>query len=64
MALVKCPECGKEVSDTAYACPNCGYSVKVHFDNLKRKKQAEIRKKQLEVEKRKSGYGFLLFIGS
>ncbi len=52
MALVKCPECGKEVSDTAYACPNCGYSVKVHFDNLKRKKQAEIRKKQLEVEKR------------
>jgi uncharacterized protein (DUF2225 family) len=34
------------------ACPNCGYGVKVHFDNLKRKKQAEIRKKQLEVEKR------------
>jgi len=25
MALVKCPECGKEVSSTAYKCPNCSY---------------------------------------
>lgn len=25
MALIKCPECGKEVSDTSYKCPNCGY---------------------------------------
>ena len=24
MALVKCPECGKEVSDKARVCPNCG----------------------------------------
>ena len=26
MALIKCPECGKEVSDTAPSCPNCGYA--------------------------------------
>lgn len=26
MALMKCPECGKEISDTAQSCPNCGYS--------------------------------------
>lgn len=25
MALIKCPECGKEVSDTSYKCPNCGF---------------------------------------
>lgn len=25
MALIRCPECGKQVSDTAKACPNCGY---------------------------------------
>ena len=25
MALVKCPECGKEVSTLAESCPNCGY---------------------------------------
>lgn len=24
MALIKCPECGKEVSDKASSCPNCG----------------------------------------
>ena len=24
MALIKCPECGKEISDKAKACPNCG----------------------------------------
>lgn len=24
MALIKCPECGKEVSDRASNCPNCG----------------------------------------
>lgn len=25
MALIKCPECGKEISDKADKCPNCGY---------------------------------------
>ena len=25
MALVQCPECGKEISDQALSCPNCGY---------------------------------------
>jgi hypothetical protein len=24
MALVACPECGKEVSQEAFACPGCG----------------------------------------
>lgn len=27
MSLIKCPECGKEVSDRANACPNCGYPI-------------------------------------
>lgn len=26
MALIKCSECGKEISDRATMCPNCGYS--------------------------------------
>jgi ribosomal protein L7/L12 len=25
MALIKCPECGNEISDQAAACPKCGY---------------------------------------
>ena len=27
MALVKCTECGKEVSDRATTCPNCGCPI-------------------------------------
>ncbi|RYF51065.1 MAG: zinc ribbon domain-containing protein [Cytophagaceae bacterium] len=27
MALVLCPECKKEVSDTAKACPHCGFNL-------------------------------------
>ena len=28
MALINCPECGKEVSDKAATCPNCGVAIK------------------------------------
>lgn len=36
MALISCPECGKQISDKASSCPNCGTpiaekKVKVHF---------------------------------
>lgn len=27
MALIKCPECGNNVSDTAKFCPHCGYVI-------------------------------------
>lgn len=27
MALMKCPECGREVSTAAPACPHCGYPI-------------------------------------
>lgn len=27
MALISCPECGKQVSDRADSCPNCGYPI-------------------------------------
>lgn len=27
MALIKCPECGKQVSDKAPACPGCGSPI-------------------------------------
>jgi len=28
MALIKCPECGNDVSDKAIKCPRCGYPLK------------------------------------
>lgn len=30
MALVSCPECGKEISDKASSCPNCGFPINSH----------------------------------
>lgn len=27
MALITCPECGREISDKAVACPGCGFPV-------------------------------------
>ena len=33
MALMKCPECDKEISDKAAVCPNCGAPVTVKQEN-------------------------------
>ena len=27
MAMIKCPECGKMVSNMAASCPGCGYPI-------------------------------------
>ena len=40
MALIKCPECGKQISDTVRVCPKCGY---------KRKRESKINKKKLII---------------
>ena len=51
MALINCPECGKEnVSDSANSCPNCGYNLKEHFEKLNR--EIELKKAKEEREKR------------
>lgn len=57
MALVKCPECGREnVSDSAEMCPDCGYGIRAHFEKItlaemekkKRIQQEEIDKREME----------------
>ena len=30
LALVRCPECGREISDQAIACPSCGFPISKH----------------------------------
>ena len=50
MSLIKCPECGREnVSDSAVACPNCGYGIKAHFERIR----AEEAKAKLEEERKR-----------
>ena len=34
MALIKCPECGREISDTAPSCPNCGRIMQLEASQL------------------------------
>jgi len=35
MALIKCPECGREgVSDSAESCPSCGYGIKAYHEKI------------------------------
>ena len=54
MALINCPECGKEnVSDSAENCPNCGYGIKKHYEKIKdeeRKKEEEQKRIEQLIE--------------
>ena len=36
MALIKCPECEHEVSDSATVCPNCGFTLKKEINMQRR----------------------------
>lgn len=58
MALVKCPECGKEnVSDSAEACPECGFGIKAYYEKIrdeeeKRNQQEELEQKRQEEKEK------------
>lgn len=47
MALIKCPECNHEVSDTAITCPNCGYALKKNIAQEKRASFFESNRKAI-----------------
>ncbi len=38
MSLINCPECKKEMSDSAISCPHCGYVINKTRKNSKKKK--------------------------
>lgn len=49
MALIKCSECGKEISDKAKICPNCSYPLKK--EKVKANAKANGKKLLLETKK-------------
>lgn len=53
MALIKCPECGKEISDKASSCPSCGYPI----NNTK----VETEQDRINVRGKNKGKIFLVF---
>lgn len=41
MALMICPDCGKEISDAAISCPNCGLPRPSYERQSRERRQAE-----------------------
>ena len=37
MALINCPECGKEISSQANNCPHCGYPISERTNGIEGK---------------------------
>ena len=69
MALIKCTECGKEVSDKAASCPNCG--APINIETTPKVKPVQGREVKPAKEKKKGSclktiliaiVGFFLFI--
>lgn len=55
MALIKCPECGKEISDKASSCLSCGYPIN--------STQVEMEQDRVNVRGKNKGKIFLTFGG-
>ena len=50
MAIMVCPECGKQVSDCAETCPHCGYPISKYIADQKKQEERakkEAKKKEL-----------------
>ena len=54
MALISCPECGREkVSNTTTSCPSCGYNIAEHFKRLQEEEQLLKKEQEEKVQKQK-----------
>ncbi|MDD2286957.1 MAG: zinc ribbon domain-containing protein [Paludibacter sp.] len=42
MALINCPECGKEISNKAISCPNCGLPLTREISQLETKSEEQL----------------------
>ena len=54
MSLLKCPECGKDVSEFAESCPNCGCPVSIIKKNIEKGEYCKINNVQYTKEKIKT----------
>ena len=49
MALINCPECGKEISSKAKACPHCGYPI-TRYNKFIKNKSEKLKKKRIKFK--------------
>lgn len=56
MALIKCPECGREnVSDSAESCPNCGFGIREYYQKIKSEQEETEKQRREEVQRNERG---------
>lgn len=48
MAMIKCPECGKKVSDKVNACIHCGYPLEKYKKEMYDKKIEKMANEMIE----------------
>lgn len=60
--MIKCPECGKEISESAKSCPNCGCDVKKAIKKQKQQKAIDDYNKMSPAEKRQANIALVVFI--
>lgn len=58
MALINCPECGKQVSTEASTCPSCGYPVAEKLAQGEAPSQSAADPNELLLEVRSSWWNF------
>ena len=51
MALISCPECEKQISETAESCPECGYKLTAEVVASVKKDEAEVEKQPQKTTK-------------
>lgn len=55
MALISCPECGKEISDKVKACPHCGYPIAPEVEqNTSSRSPQQVEVVSVKVDPKKS----------
>ncbi|AZA92628.1 Predicted membrane protein [Chryseobacterium nakagawai] len=67
MSLNKCPQCQNQINDTAFFCPQCGYSIKDHSKKTSSSPASNPPKKQnngCAVALLFMGIAFIIFLVS
>jgi len=55
MALINCPECGKQISDQAKNCPDCGYPINSEVIIVDKRNNRELKAPPTVVVESKEG---------
>lgn len=53
MSMIKCPECGKDVSDKAEVCLNCGYNIAKYFEIIEKRKSRTNKTRERRTQRKR-----------